>query len=77
MYYFPDKFNRTIPPKSYFWMVFSKLKTTEYESLINMAKVRLTNLRKTTRNHIKVTEEALEVFTEFNNEDLHLLSKPY
>lgn len=76
MFYFPDKFFKMIPPKDYFWQVFSKVKPIEYEGLITKAKERLVNMKHYTRNSINVTDEALDVLEDFYNDDLDLLSKP-
>jgi hypothetical protein len=74
LYYFPDKFLKSVPSKQYFWQVFSKIKPIEYENFIDLATKRVVQMKKFTRNTIKVTEEALEVFKDFSNEDLDLLS---
>lgn len=75
IFYFPDKFHKTIPPKEYFWQVFSNVKPEEYDELISKAKERIISKRHHTRNNLRITDEALEVFAEFSNDDLGLLSR--
>lgn len=75
MYYFPDKFYKTIPPKVYFWQVFAIIKPNEYKTVIETARNRVISFKKIIRNNIRMTEEALEVFNDFSDDDLNLLSK--
>lgn len=72
-FYFPDKFLRVVPPKLYFWSVYSRLKPDEYNALIEKAKARVVALRKLVRNSIAVTEEALNIFNDFSDQDIDLL----
>lgn len=75
IYYFSDKYAKSISPKLYFLSVFCQIRPTNYKELIEIAKTRQVNLKKITRNSIWVTEEVLMVFNKFTDEDLNLLSK--
>lgn len=74
MYYFPDKFLKVVPPKEYFWQVYAVIKPEDYKSIIDKAKSRLITFKKIQRNNISITQEALAVFNDFNEEDISLLS---
>lgn len=73
--YFPDRFLKTAPPKKYFWQVFAAVKPNEYNDTIIVAKNRASTFKKIVRSNIKLTDQALEVFNDFVDDDLNLLSK--
>lgn len=75
MQHFPNKFFKTVPPKDYFWQVYAVVKPNEYRQAIDKAYERLGTFKRLIRNDIKVTNEALEVFNDFSDSELFLVSK--
>lgn len=73
MRYFPEKFYREIPPKSYFWRISALVKPNDYDKFIIQANERVINTRRILRNSITMTNEAIQVFDTFTKEDLALL----
>lgn len=46
MYYFPNKFYKTVPPKDYFWQVYSMVKPDEYKQAVDKAQERVGEIKK-------------------------------
>lgn len=75
LYYFPDRFKKTTPPKKYFWQVIALTKPKEYLEYMESALKRIVTIRKMVRSTLKITDEALDVLQGFKENELRLLSK--
>lgn len=73
MKHFPDKFYKTVPPKTYFWRVLAIIRPKDYDKYISQARNRIITVKKTVRNNIIMTDEAIRIFDNFTETDLNLI----
>lgn len=71
--YFPDKFKKYPPPKSYFWRVLSQARPEKFKNIMQIALKDYKHLKKLNNQNIKMTNEALDAFDAFVKESLSLL----
>jgi hypothetical protein len=66
MSYFPDLCMKKLPPRTYFWQVFSVVRAAEFKALIDAKVEKLRSLRRVKEDKMKLSAEALKIFYSFD-----------
>lgn len=72
--YFPDKFKQATPPRTYFMEIYAQIKRDQYNDLIKSSMSDYMKIRRTRQENVRISEDALNVFNQYTEESIKLLS---